>query len=154
MEKNFKVAKLTEALVAANLSGSADPYELASVTIRRTVQVALRALPAWDPAGGLVVEEAVRGGLQALVMAELDIARGGFLTLCEMTDLAVELGRDPVDMMKSAMRGMAALSRLVPATDMERLRLAIESGNPGSGTTFHGLVNGYVNPTSPYPLAS
>lgn len=154
MEKNFKVARLTEALVAANLTGSTDPYELAAATIRQTVQVALRALPAWDPAGGLVVEEAVRGGLQALVMAELDIARGGFLTLCEMTDLAAELGRDQADTMKCAMRGMAALSRLVTAEDLERLRRAIESGSPGAGTAFNGMVNGYVNPTSPYPLAS
>ncbi|TPW19919.1 MAG: hypothetical protein FD126_2204 [Elusimicrobia bacterium] len=118
MDNSFRVGKLTEALVAANMTGSADPYAMAAKTIRETVHVALRAIPAWDPSADLAIEEAVRGGIQALVLADLDVARGGYLTLCEMTDMAHELGRDPGDTLLCAMRGIVSLRRLVPDDQM------------------------------------
>lgn len=140
MENSFKVGGLTEALVAANMSGSDDPYQMAAKTIRQTAQVALRALPSWDPASDLVIEESVRGGLQAMILADLDVARGGYLTLCEMTEMAHELGREPGDTLMAAMRGMASVKRLVPPDQMTRLRLAIESGYMGAGEAFSGLL--------------
>lgn len=140
MDNRYRVGKLTEALVAANMTGSADPYLMAAKTIRETVTVALRALPSWDPSADLAIEEAVRGGLQALILADLDVARGGYLTLCEMTDMAHELGREPGDTLMCAMRGMASIKRLVPPEQMTRLRQAIDSGYMGAGEAFAGLL--------------
>ena len=140
MDNRYRVGKLTEALVAANMTGSEDPYRMAAKTIREAVKVALRALPAWDPSADLAIEEAVRGGIQAMILADLDVARGGFQTLCEMTDMAHELGRDPGDTLLCAMRGMASIKRLVAPEQMARLRLAIESGYMGAGEAFEGLL--------------
>lgn len=140
MNHTFRVGKLTQALVAANMSGSADPYQMAAKTIREAVRVALRALPAWDPAANLVVEEAVRGGLQALIQADLDVARGGVLTLCEVGELAQDLGRDPTETLMSALRGMASIHRLMPSGQLDRLRRAIEASYLGAGDAFAGLL--------------
>lgn len=146
MDNNFKVATLTEALVAANMSESQDPYDLAAKTICQTTQVALRALPAWDPAGDLIIEEAVRGGMQALIKADLDVARGGFMTLWQLSEMAHVVGRDPSDLLLCAMRGIAAVRRLVPEEDMYRLQRAIDSGFMGAGQTLEGLLRS-VSPT-------
>lgn len=154
MDNNFKVGSLTQALVAANMDAASDPYELAAKTIRQTVQVALRALPSWDPAGDLVVEEAVRGGLQAMVMADLDPARGAVMILCELGDMAQDLGRDPTETLMCALRGMASIKRLVPADQMHRLHRAIEAAYMGAGDAFAGLLRTAGGPTGTAPYAA
>ena len=154
MENTYHVGKLTEALVAANMGGASDPYELAAKTIRQTAQVALRALPTWDPASDLVVEEAVRGGLQAMLMADLDLARGGVVTLCELGDMAQDLGRDPTETLMCALRGMASIRRLVPADQMHRLHRAIEAAYMGAGEAFAGLLRAGEAGGQPAPYAA
>ena len=141
MENNYRVGKLAEALVAANMSGSADPYQVAAKTIRETIEVALRALPHWDPAGDLVIEEAVRGGFQALILADLDTARGAVVTLCELGDMAREIGRDSDDVLKCALRGMAATRRLIPGDQLLRLRKALEASYRGAGDALALYIN-------------
>lgn len=136
MDTNFRVSNLTEAMVAAVVAEAPEPYDAAAKTIRQTVQVALRALPAWDPASDLAVEDAVRGGVQALIRADLDVCRGGYLVLCELTEMAGETGRDPHDTMMSGMRAIASLKRLVSPVQLERLTRAIEHGFSGAGSTF------------------
>lgn len=154
MDNTYRVGKLTEALVAANMTGSADPYQMAATTIRRTVHVALRALPAWDPAADLAIEEAVRGGLQALILADLDVARGGFLTLGELTELAEEFGRDPSETMMSALRGMAAVQGLIPNDQLHRLCGAIEASYVGGGEALADLLRAGASPPNASPYAA
>ena len=140
MENQYRVGQLTKELVAAELRNAPDPCLIAAQTIHKTLAVTLKAIPAGDGAGGIAIEEAVRGGLQGLLLADLDVAKAGLLTLRELATLAQDLGRDPMEMLMSAMRGMASLKRLMPPEQMDRLRRAIESEFDGAGEAFAWLL--------------
>lgn len=146
MEDQFKVGQLTKMLVAAELRNAPDPCRLTAQTIRKTLEVTLKAIPSGDNAAGIAIEEAVRGGLQGLILADFDVAKGGLLTLKEMSHLAQDSDRDPMQTLISAMRGMASLKRLIPAAQMDRLRLAIDAEFDGAGEVFGELLHHVADP--------
>ena len=146
MEDHFKISQLTKELVASELRTSTDPCLLAAQTIRKTLTVTLKAVPAGDPSGRTVIEDAVRGGLQGLILADFDVAKGGIYTLREMTNLAQDLGLDPMETLLSAMRGMASLKRLIPPERMDRLRLNIDAEYHGAGEAFSVLLREVPDP--------
>lgn len=146
MENQFKVGQLMKELVSAELRNSPEPCLLAAQTIRKTLYVALKAPSPGAGAASTVIEDAVRGGLQGLILADFDVAKGGINTLREMAALAQDLGLDPMETLMSAMRGMASLKRLTPPEQMDRLRLAIEQEFHGAGEAFLTLLHQVPDP--------
>lgn len=154
MDNSYRIGKLTQALAAANMTGASDPCQTAAKTIRQTLHETLRALPAWDPAADLAIEDAVRGGLQALIRADLDVARGGLPTLREVSDLAQEFGRDPSETLMSALRGMASVQGLIPNDQLHRLCGAIEASYVGGGEALADLLRAGAAPPNVAPYAA
>lgn len=146
MEDHFKVGQLTKELVAAELRNAPDPSLLAAQTIRKTLVVTLKTLQPGDRPSSIAIEDAVRGGLQGILLADYDVARAGILTLREMANLAQDAGLDPMETLLSAMRGMASLKRLIPPEQMDRLRLAIDAEFHGAGEAFSVLLSQVPDP--------
>lgn len=146
MTDPYKISQLSKELVAAELRTAPDPYKLAAKTIRETVHAALRAIPSNDPSADLAIQEAVRGGLQGLILADLDVAKGGILVLREILELALDLGRDPQEAILSVMKGIASLKRLVRADQLDKLRLEIDADYHGAGEAFSNLLQRVSDP--------
>ena len=146
MKDPFKVSQFTKELVVSELKNSTDPCLLAAQTIRKTLSVTLKAIPAGDPSSQAAIEDAVRGGLQGLLLADFDVAKGGLLTLRELTHMAQDMGLDPMDTLMSAMRGMASLKRLISPERMDRLRLHIDAEYHGAGEAFSSLLEKVPDP--------
>lgn len=140
MEDPFKISQLTKELVASELKASADPCLLAAQTIRKTLTITIKAIPPGDPSWKTAIEDAVRGGLQGLILADFDVAKGGIYTLRELTSLGQDLGLDPMETLLSGMRGMASLKRLIPPERMDALRLKIDADYHGAGEAFSALL--------------
>lgn len=146
MEMKFKIGQLTKELVTAELRAAPGSALRAAQVMRKTIAVALQSLPPGDPAGGLVIEEAVRGGLQGFLLADRGVASGGLATLREMVQLAADLDRDVMETLTSAMRGIASLKRLVPAREMDRIRLDIDAEFNGVGEAFGAILRAVPDP--------
>lgn len=146
MEDPFKISQLTKELVASELRTSTDPCLLAAQTIRKTLNVTIKAIPIGDPSWKTAIEDAVRGGLQGLLLADFDVAKGGIYTLRELTHLSQDLGLDPMDTLLSGMRGMASLKRLIPPERMDALRLQIDAEYHGAGEAFSALLSKVPDP--------
>lgn len=146
MEDRFKISQLTKELVAGELRNAPDPCLLAAQTIRKTLAVTLKAVKDGNRSAATAIEDAVRGGLQGIILAEHDAAKAGILTLREMAHLAQDLGLDPTETLLSAMRGMASLKRLIAPERMDRLRLDIEAEYHGAGEAFNALLHAVPDP--------
>lgn len=140
MEDPFKISQLTKELVSSELRTSTDPCLLAAQTIRKTLTVTIKGIPPGDPSWKTAIEDAVRGGLQGLILADFDVAKGGIYTLRELINLAQDVGLDPMETLLSGMRGMASLKRLIPPERMDALRLKIDAEYHGAGEAFSALL--------------
>ncbi|MDE2292978.1 MAG: hypothetical protein KGL53_12925 [Elusimicrobia bacterium] len=145
-EDDFKVSQLTKELVAMRLARMEDPCAAAADSIRQTLKVALQALPPGDPERHTVIEDAVRGGMQGLILAEQDVPRGGALVVEAMAELAHDVGMDPSETIKSALAGLAGLKRLLRADHLDALREAIEEHFHGAGEVFSELLAAQPDP--------
>ncbi len=146
MEDPFKISQLTKELVASELKNATDPCLLTAQTIRKTLTVTIKGIPAGDPSWKTAIEDAVRGGLQGLILADFDVAKGGIYTLRELTNLAQDVGLDPMETLLSGMRGMASLKRLIPPERMDALRLKIDQEYHGAGEAFSALLSQVPDP--------
>lgn len=149
MQDQFKIGQLTKELVAAELRGGPGSTLRAAQAVRKTLAVALRSLPAGDRAAGLVIAEAVRGALQAFLLADLGVAQGGVAILREMVQLASDLDHDVTEVLTSALQGIASLKRLAPPGEMDRIRLDIDAEFHGIGETFSAILSAVPDPGRP-----
>lgn len=146
MEAQFKVTQLTKELVAAELRNAPDPCLLAAQLIGKTLAVALKAIPRGDRAAGLAIEEAVRGGLQGVLLAKYDVAKAGVMTVREMAQLARDLDLEATETLMSTLRGIASLKRLIPAGDMNRMRIDIDVEFAGAADALSDLLRQVPDP--------
>lgn len=146
MEPQFKVTQLTKELVAAELRSAPDPCLLAAQLIAKTLAVALKAVPRGDRAAGLAIEEAVRGGLQGVLLAKYDVAKAGLMTVREMARLSRDLDLEATETLMATLRGIASLKRLVPAADMNRLRIDIDAEFSGAADALSDLLRQVPDP--------
>ena len=138
---NFKIAQLTKELVASRIKGAKDPEVVAADLVKETLGVALKAPPSsGDPSREAVIEEACRGGITALVLAEADLREGAVLTIAAVAELSTELDLDPTAAMQGALKGIADLQRFVPAEQLIEVGKAIESRFMGAGAAYLELV--------------
>lgn len=130
--ENFRLGQLTKELVAAKLRAMDDPCTAAAGIVRATVHVALAA--PLDPAGqGQVIEEACKGGVTGLLLAEQNLAKGAVAILRHVAEVAGERHVDPTLAMESALRGIADLKRFVLPERMEELKNAVDAEFMGAG---------------------
>ncbi|MBI3298404.1 MAG: hypothetical protein HYZ75_09595 [Elusimicrobia bacterium] len=143
--EDFKVAQFTKELVAIRLQRLEDPSLAAAELIRKTLHTALKALPP-GPERGKVIEDAVRGGMQGLILADQDVPRGGVAVVEALAELAQDLGLDPSETLMSGLRGLAGLRRLVRPDQLDKLRHEIDSRYDGAGEAFCAFLHAQPDP--------
>ena len=143
---DFKVGQLTKELVAIQLKRKEDPCAVAADIVHRTLRVAIRAIPPGDAGRGLVIEEAIYGGMQAMVLGDHDLSRGSVFLLEGVADLASEFGLDPTEALRSALCGLARLRRLLTVEQLDDLRFAIGERFLGAAEVYAELLEAQPDP--------
>lgn len=139
--KDLKVGQLTKELVALRLKQMEDPCAVTADLIRQTLLVALKALPVGDPGRGKVIEDAVYGGMQGLLLGDHNLTRGAVLALEAVVHLAMELELDSAEAIKSALTGLSRLRRLLASETLHELHTAVEEHFNGAGEVFSLLLD-------------
>jgi hypothetical protein len=131
----FRVEQITKEMVAEELRLLGDPCAAAAMVVRKTLQNALKD-PAVRAEHERVIEDAVRGAMTALLLADQSLARGAILILEVVADNAMERHLDPTDCMRAALKGLADLRRFVEPERLDDIRLQVESHYMGAGEVF------------------
>lgn len=132
-----RMEQLTKEMVAEELRRLGDPCAAAAAVVRKTLAAAFdgpAALGNADPAK--VVEEAVKGAMTALLLADQSLARGSILVLEAVLETAGERQLDPTATMSAALRALADLRRFVEPERIDDIRLEIEAHYHGAGEAF------------------
>lgn len=135
--EDFKVGQLTKELVAIQLKKMGDPCAVAADLVCRTLRLALKP---GEAGAGKIVEDAVQGGMQGLLLSGGDVPRGGVLVLEAVAELAVELQLDPTEVLKSALMGLARLRRVLLQEQLDELKAGVENHFLGAGEVFATLL--------------
>lgn len=136
-----RFGQLTKEMVAEELRRMGDPCAAAASVVRKTLAAAFdgpAALGQTSPEQ--VIEDAVKGAMTALLLADQNLARGAILCLEAVAESSAERGVDPTTAMMAAMRGLADLRRFVEPERMDTIRLEIDAHYHGAGDAFHQLL--------------
>ncbi len=99
------------------------------------------------------MEDAVKGAMTALLLAEQSLPRGSMLVLEAVNDVAAEANMDPTEAMRAALRALADLRRFVDPSRIEDIRLAIEARYMGAGEVFTAYLREPTPPSQTPPPA-
>lgn len=138
--ENFRLGQLTKELVAAKLRAIDDPCAAAAGIVRAAISVAL-ATPMDGPRQAQVIEEACKGGITGLLLAEQNVAKGSVAILRRVVEIAGEHHIDPTLAMESALRGIADLKRFILPERMEETKNAIDAEFMGAGEYLRRLLD-------------
>ncbi|MEQ1920470.1 MAG: hypothetical protein ABL955_14880, partial [Elusimicrobiota bacterium] len=83
-----------------------------------------------------VIEDAVKGAMTALLLADHSMTRGSILVVEAVMDVAAKKDLDPTDSMRAALKGLADLRRFVDPSRIDDIRLEIEAHYMGVGAVF------------------
>jgi hypothetical protein len=131
----LRIHQLTKEMVAEELRILGDPCAAAAAVVHRTLTAALQSAPAGTPPER-IVEDAVKGAMTALLLAEQSLGRGGILVLEAVLDVSAKANLDPTESMRAALRALADLRRFVDPNRVEDIRLAIDAKYMGAGDVF------------------
>ncbi len=146
----LRIHQLTKEMVAEELRQLGDPCAAAAAVVRKTLSAAL-ASPPDGTARERVVEDAVKGAMTALLLADQSLSRGGMLVLATVAEVAAETHMDPTEAMRAALSGLADLRRFVDPTRMEEIRIEIEAKYMGAGEVFNDFLRAPVTSTTSAP---
>jgi hypothetical protein len=136
-----RIGQLTKEMVAEELRRLGDPCAAAAAVVRKTLAAAFDGPAA---SGGvpveLAVEDAVKGAMTALLLADHNLARGAILVLESVVDVSAERQLDPTAAMTAALKGLADLRRFVEPERIDDIRLEIEAHYHGAGEVFSGCL--------------
>ena len=133
----LRLGQLTKEMVAEELRRLGDPCASAALVVRKTLAAAFSTGPALPSAGvERIIEDAVKGAMTALLLADQSLTRGAILVLEAMVDAAAEHHIDPTLAMTAALRGLADLRRFVEPERMDDIRLEIDAHYHGAGDAF------------------
>lgn len=130
----LRIHQLTKEMVAEELRLLGDPCQTAAGVVRRTLTAALQGAPA-GTAADRVIEDAVKGAMTALLLAEQSLPRGAMLVLAAVLD-ASAAAIDPTRAMRAALQGVADLRRFADVDRVEEVRVAIDAQYMGAGEVF------------------
>jgi hypothetical protein len=132
----LRIGQLTKEMVAEELRQLSDPCAAAATVVRKTLSIALNGVPAGGTSPDLVIEDAVKGAMTALLLADLSLSRGAILVIEAVHDVALERELDTVQAMCAALKGLADLRRFVAVQRVDEVRHAIETRYMGAGELF------------------
>lgn len=131
----LRIHQLTKEMVAEELRLLGDPCATAASVVRKTLSAALPDAPEGTPLDR-VIEDAVRGAMTALLLADHSLPRGSLLVLEAVLDAAGAAHVDPTEAMRAALKGLSDLRRFVSPTRLEDIRVEIEAKYMGAGEAF------------------
>lgn len=133
-----RIGQLTKEMVAEELRRLGDPCAAAAAVVRKTLAAAFDGPASAGPTPAeRVVEDAVKGAMTALLLADHSLARGAILILEAVLETAAERQLDPTAAMSAALKGLADLRRFVEPARVDELRLEIEAHYHGAGEAFN-----------------
>lgn len=131
----LRIVQLTKEMVAEELRLMGDPCVTAASVVRKTLHAAFAsAVPGAAPA--CVIEDAVKGAMTALLLADQSMTRGAILVLEAVMDVATRRELDPTESMRAALKGLADLRRFVDPARLDDIRLEIAAHYMGAGEVF------------------
>jgi hypothetical protein len=130
----LRIHQLTKEMVAEELRILGDPCATAAAVVRRTLAAALQSPPVGTERGR-VIEDAVKGALTALLLADQSVVRGSMAVLEVVLDVSASTV-DPTEAMSAALKGVADLRRFVDPERLEEIRLEINAKYMGAGELF------------------
>lgn len=131
----LRIQQLTKEMVAEELRMLGDPCAAAAAVVRKTLSAALES-PLDGTPPMRIVEDAVRGAITALLLAEQSLTRGSILLLEVIVDVAAKAQLDPTEAMRAALRALADLRRFADPARIDDIRLAIGAKYMGAGEVF------------------
>ena len=138
----LRLVQLTKEMVAEELRLLGDPCAAAAAVVRKTLMAALQGAAPGDTPPARVIEDAVKGAMTALLLADHSMTRGAILILEAVMDTASKRDLDPTDSMRAALKGLADLRRFVDPSRIDDIRLEIEAHYMGAGEVFMEYLRG------------
>ena len=142
----LRLVQLTKEMVAEELRLLGDPCAAAAAVVRKTLMAALQGAAPGDTPPARVIEDAVKGAMTALLLADHSMTRGAILILEAVMDTASKRDLDPTDSMRAALKGLADLRRFVDPSRIDDIRLEIEAHYMGAGEVFMEYLRGVAVP--------
>jgi len=143
----FNVGQLTKEMIITRLAEITDPVEASVQVLEKTLLITLKDIYQLTPGHRQLVVAACQGTMTALLLKELNLARGSVIILQRVNAVAHTLNLDPTDMMKLALHGIAHVRRGVTTQQIQQIGSAIDMEFMGAGEIFNSLCN--RPPTSP-----
>jgi len=132
----LRIVQLTKEMVAEELRLLGDPCAAAASVVRKTLMAAFQGAAPGDTPTARVIEDAVKGAMTALLLADHSMTRGSILVVEAVMDVAAKKELDPTDSMRAALKGLADLRRFVDPSRIDDIRLEIEAHYMGVGAVF------------------
>ena len=138
----LRMQQLTKEMVAEELRRLGDPCAAAASVVRKTLSAALPNIALTGAPTALVIEDAVKGAMTALLLADQSLTRGSILIVEAVMDIAEQRHLDPTESMRAALKGLADLRRFVDPSRIDDVRLEIEAHYMGAGEVFLEYLKG------------
>ena len=132
----LRIVQLTKEMVAEELRIMGDPCAAAANVVRKTLYAAFATPTPADTPAVVVIEDAVKGAMTALLLADHSMTRGAILTLEAVMDVAAKRDLDPTTSMRAALKGLADLRRFIDPARLDDIRLEIAAHYMGAGEVF------------------
>jgi len=136
----LRIVQLTKEMVAEELRLLGDPCAAAASVVRKTLMAALQGAVPGDTPPARVIEDAVKGAMTALLLADHSMTRGAILVVEAVLDVSSKRDLDPTDSMRAALKGLADLRRFIDPSRIDDIRLEIEAHYMGAGEAFMGFL--------------
>lgn len=138
---DLEISQLTKEIVAERLKQLPDPCAIAADLLKDTLKIALKGMqPAWV-AGSRIVDGGCQGCMTALLLNEQNLSRGAVRVVEAVSAAADELGLDRIELMRSALRGLAGMRRFVAPEKIREMAAALEARFPGAGRALEGFCD-------------
>lgn len=138
----LRLVQLTKEMVAEELRLLGDPCAAAACVVRKTLMAAFQAGASADTPPARVIEDAVKGAMTALLLADHSLTRGSILVVEAVMDVAAKRDLDPTESMRAALKGLADLRRFVDPARIDDIRLEIEAHYMGAGAALMEYLRG------------
>ncbi len=132
----LRLVQLTKEMVAEELRLLGDPCAAAASVVRKTILAAFQDTSPADTPPARIIEDAVKGAMTALLLADHSLTRGSIFVVEAVMDAAAKRDLDPTDSMRAALKGLADLRRFVDPGRMDDIRLQIETHYMGAGAVL------------------
>ncbi len=138
----MRLAQLTKEMVAEEFRLMGDPCATAANVVRKTLMAALQGAAPGDTPPATIIEDAVKGAMTAILLADQSVSRGAILVVEAVMDVAAKRDLDPTESMSAALKGLADLRRFVDPARIDDIRLEIEAHYMGAGEVFKEYLRG------------